>query len=108
MAKKILFLASIFIISIACQTVTGTEEVDESVDEVVETGALPSDTPIVEGGTPQPSPEPTSEFESDFPVTDDAHDIREEDGGQLNYQTSKNLDEVVEFYRQSFTDLTSC
>ncbi len=75
------------------------------------TGAAPAPTPTEAAqATPALTPaeavqEEKESFDTIFPLPDDVQNFTG-DGGEspVNFQTSLSLDEVVEFYRQAFTE----
>ena len=51
------------------------------------------------------APEEKVSYDTVFPLPDDVQNFTGEGGeGQVNFQTSLSLDEVIEFYRQAFAD----
>jgi type IV secretory pathway VirB10-like protein len=60
--------------------------------------------------TEEPAPESTeaagpASYDTVFPLPDDVQEFLTMGDGQINYQTSLSMDEIIEFYRQSFADM---
>ena len=60
--------------------------------------------------TDEPAPEPTeaagpASYDTVFPLPDDVQEFLTMGDGQINYQTGLSMDEIIEFYRQSFADM---
>ena len=60
--------------------------------------------------TEEPAPEPTeaagpASYDTVFPLPDDVQEFLTMGDGQINYQTGLSMDEIIEFYRQSFADM---
>jgi hypothetical protein len=83
---------------------------------VSEPEATPTPAPAVEATPtePQPTappaeatqaPEEKTSYDTVFPLPDNVQNFTGEGGeSQVNFQTSLSLDEVIEFYRQAFTE----
>ena len=60
--------------------------------------------------TEETAPEPTeaagpASYDTVFPLPDDVQEFLTMGDGQINYQTGLSMDEIIEFYRQSFADM---
>ena len=83
---------------------------------VSEPEATPTPAPAVEATptAPEPTapppeatqaPEEKTSYDTVFPLPDDVRNFAGEGGeSQVNFQTGLSLDEVIEFYRQAFTE----
>jgi hypothetical protein len=58
-------------------------------------GELNQSAPIQQG---------SSGYDSEFPLPSDVKDFQKLGAGQINYQTGMSLGDVLDFYRQAFTD----
>ena len=84
--------------------------------EVSQPEATPTPAPAVEATptAPQPTappaeatqaPEEKTSYDTVFPLPDSVQNFTGEGGeSQVNFQTSLSLNEVIEFYRQAFTE----
>ena len=95
----------------AAEQVTPTTEPTLSADTPTPeptTKEEPAAEPTPE--TEKPAPEPTeaagpTSYDTVFPLPDDVQDFLTLGDDQINYQTDLSLDEIIEFYRQSFADM---
>jgi len=92
--------------SLACKTLSGDEPKPETADvplQLKETITVPMPPTLVESiPTNIDVAEPVS-IDSEFPLPGDGQDFVKQGDGEINYQTGMALEEVIEFYRQSFS-----
>jgi len=122
---KIFILLSMFItVSFACNALSGGDQDSASAPADFESNEAASVTDIPTQPAPpepteqtapeetQPTPsaeqpeQPSSDqslIDTDFPLPDDVQNIMQLDENTINFQTSMSLQEVVDFYRKTFT-----
>lgn len=104
----------LLVLSLACTTLTAlTSGGDEEAAGAAETSAPPETGPTPKppqpgggppGGEPPPPPGKPSQYDTVFPLPEDVQNFVGEGGeGQVNFQTSLGLEEVMDFYRREFT-----
>lgn len=115
--RFIYLVAALLLLSaLACNTLTGsgqvnvdaTAEIDtdnsgQDTDEVV----AATDTPegSVEVASPTPEDASSGDQQSEYPTPDDASNLTVLGEGQINFTTGLSMNDVVEFYRDQFTAL---
>jgi len=95
--RSFLFLAMLVIASLACGLFgdTGSTGVDDSLSTPGSTGSDGvGDTPSSPGGS--------GDYDTEFPLPASVENFMKLDDNSINYQTSMELTEVVDFYREAF------
>jgi hypothetical protein len=75
-------------------------------EEITEEEPAAEPTPETEESAPEPTEAagPAS-YDTVFPLPDDVQEFLTMGDDQINYQTGLSMDEIIEFYRKSFTDM---
>jgi hypothetical protein len=92
-----LVITVLILASIACQALTGGSD-DAPVPPVNEN----TDSPALPQTPESSENNNNTAIDSDFPMTQDAYDVREA-GGSLIFYTKLSLEDTMQFYRDEYT-----
>jgi hypothetical protein len=126
--QLLILIFVLIIVSLACNAVSGGDQDSPTAPVGAESTEIPTLAPsMTDIPTEPPPPEPTepsapeadqpppptekppespsghSEIDTNFPLPDDVQNFMQLDENSINFQTSMSLQQVVDFYRQTFT-----